>query len=290
MGLAKDMGVLMLALQEALQKPDITRMPEPPGAEMDDPEQIRSFDEAGASLMPIYHFNARAINALAPRGAHIVDLGSGSGRFLSYLAECRPDLQITGIELAPGMVKAAQSLLADRGMAERVRVVPGDMRHFRRCVDRKIDLITSVFALHHLPSADDLTACAQEMARAVSSDSAQLWVFDFARPKRQSTARRFPEILTPKEAPAFKLDTSNSLTASWSFDELQGVLRRFCPGNINSSLTRLLPVYQLHCLGVERANSVERLWRDSTRLSRNALRDAEKLSQLFPWVPRRQRR
>lgn len=67
------------------------------------------------------------------------------------------------------------------------------------------------------------------------------------------------------------------------------MLRRFCPGSINSSLTRLLPLYQLHCLGTERPKSVERLWRDSAKLSRNALRDAERLSSLFPWVPRRQR-
>lgn len=289
MGLAKDMGIVMLALQEAVLKGDVTRRPEP-SSEMDVQEQIEGFHDAGkTSLMPIYHFNARAINAMAPRGAHIVDLGSGSARFLSYLADCRPDLQITGIELSPGMVKAGQKLLVDRGMAERVTIVPGDMRHFRGSVDRKIDLVTSVFSLHHLPTPDDLVACVQEMTKAVLNDRAQLWIFDFARPKRESTARRFPEVFTPDDAPAFKLDTSNSLTAAWSFNELQGVLRRFIPGGVNSSLTRLLPLYQLHCLGAERPKSVERLWRDNAKLSRHALRDAERLSRLFPWAPRRQR-
>jgi len=289
MGLTKDMGILMLALQEAILKPDIMRTPEP-SSEMDVEEQIEGFHEAGAiSLMPIYHFNARAINALAPRGIHVVDLGSGSARFLSYLAECRPDLQITGIELSPGMVETGQALLADQGLAQRVKLVPGDMRHFRSCVDRKIDLVTSVFSLHHLPSADDLKDCIQEMARAVAVDRAQLWIFDFARPKRQSTARRFPEVFTPQDAPTFKLDTSNSLTAAWSFDELQGLLKDRFP-RINSSLTRLLPLYQLHCLGIERAVSAERLWRDNSKLPRSALTDAERLSRLFPWVPRRQRR
>lgn len=287
MALSKDFGILMLALQEALLRADVTRRPEP-SSEMGIQEQIEGFHEAGAiSLVPIYHFNARAVDALAPRGAHVVDLGCGSAQFLSYLAARRPDLRITGIDLSLGMVEAGKALLADRGTAGRVTIVPGDMRHFRSCVDQKIDLVTSVFSLHHLPTYDDLSACIREIANATVADNAQFWIFDFARPKRQSTARQFPEVFTPEDSPTFKLDTSNSLTASWTFEELRGVLGTCFPGKIKSSLARLLPLYQLHCMGVERVVSNEPLWHDDSTLPRPAFRDAERLARLFPWAPGR---
>lgn len=79
MGLVKDMGVFMFVFQEVFQKFDIMRMLEFFGVEMDDLEQIWSFDEVGVSLMFIYYFNVWVINVLVLCGVYIVDLGSGLG-------------------------------------------------------------------------------------------------------------------------------------------------------------------------------------------------------------------
>jgi ubiquinone/menaquinone biosynthesis C-methylase UbiE len=276
MALSRIVGSLVLALTEAVSRENLARTPEP-SSPMNALAQIDAFDEAGTALMPVYHFNAQAIAALAPRGAHVVDLGSGSARFLSYLADCRPDLRITGIDLSPGMVEAGRATLAQRGQSERVKLVVGDMTQFRSGIDARIDLVSSVFALHHLPSHDDLSVCLEEIKGAVEADGARLWLFDFARPRRAATARRFPEVFTPEGPPVFKEDTCHSLKASWSFAELREALARRFPGQIHSSVARLLPLYQLHWLGDDHATRDPFLWNDTGRLSRPALRDAKHL-------------
>jgi SAM-dependent methyltransferase len=250
---------------------------------MNDWNQIRAFDQAGTvSLMPIYHLNARAIDALAPRGAHIVDLGSGSAQLLAYLADCRPDLRITGIDLAPHMVEAGNETLAKRGLSSRVQLKVGDMTKFRERVDgERVDLITSVFALHHLPAANDLTACMAEVGAAAKAWNARVWLFDFARPRRQRTARLFPEILTPEGQAEFKQDTSHSLNAAWSFAEMCGAMSGRLPEETHSSLARMLPLYQFHVLGEERDVQTEPLWQESPQLTLQARRDARQVGGLF---------
>src|SRR4051794_37606432 len=119
--LPKPLAIARLVLREALARRATERTPEPT-SEMDSEESVRSFDREGAaSLVPIYHFNALAISALAPECCHVLDLGSGSGRFLTYLAACRPDLIITGIEFAPNMARLGNESLAAAGLNQRVR-------------------------------------------------------------------------------------------------------------------------------------------------------------------------
>jgi len=279
------MRILGLALREAVMPMDLRRTPEP-SAEMNSRESIEGFHQEGAaSLSPVYHFNARAIDALAPCGSSLVDLGCGSGQFLAYLATCRPDLQITGIDLAGDMVQAGREMLARKGLEQRVRLVVGDMREFRSIAPRRVGLISSVFSLHHLPTHGDLTACLQEMAAAVTALQARVWIFDHARPRRGATARRFPEVFTPHASVAFKLDSCNSLKASWSFRELREALDSTMGVPVRSSLARLLPVYQLHWLGKMLPDSNHLLWRTPDALLTRTLEDAASLARLFRRPP-----
>jgi SAM-dependent methyltransferase len=277
----RTMGILRLALAEALAPAVLPRTPEP-SAEMRDRASIEGFHQEGTvSLLPVYHFNAAAIDALAPRGAHILDLGCGSGQFLAYLATCRPDLQITGIDLSVDMVAAGREMLMRRGLNERVRLFVGDMRDLRSSLPARVDLLSSVFSLHHLSTHDDLTACLREAAAVMAVRRAGLWIFDHARPRREDTARRFPEVFTPAASAAFKLDSCNSLKASWSFQELARALRTALGVAVTSSLARWLPMYQLHWLG-RRPLNADRTLRDTTRLlPSSARRDARSLARLF---------
>lgn len=160
---------LRLALREGLARPPyFDRIPET--AEMNSPENVLSFHAEGAvCLLPAYHFNARAISALAPRGASILDLGCGSGQFLAYLATRRPDLRLTGLDIAGNMLRVGREALARVGLDERVRLIEGNMMEFRKAVPGNIDLISSIFALHHLTSRADLAACLSEIARDPAS-------------------------------------------------------------------------------------------------------------------------
>ena len=282
----RTLGILNLAIREALAAPDFPRTPEP-SAEMDDPGSVEGFHRAGEELLtPVYLFNAWAIDALAPQGARVVDLGSGSGQFLAYLAEHRPDLDITGVELSDKMIAAGRQLLESRGLSARVRLVHGDMRSFRQFIDGPIDLVSSIFSLHHLPSSDDLDQTLDEAARTLNDEGAALWIFDHARPRRRATAEAFPQVFTPEAFPAFNQDSCNSLKASWSFAELTDALSKRLAAKQESVLARLLPLYQIHWTeGKSGIHATHNAKPATAAQDRQALRDAEALAGLFARTP-----
>ncbi|HEY3909225.1 MAG TPA: class I SAM-dependent methyltransferase [Stellaceae bacterium] len=271
-------------LREACLPRSLLRTPEP-SATMDAAESIAGFDEQGAlALLPIYYFNALAIGGLAPDGAHIVDLGCGTGRFLAYLAARRPDLCITGLDFAPEMVRVGQNHIARAGLEGRVRLIHGDMREFRKLTAGRADLVSSIFSLHHLATRDDLLACLREAAAAIAVDSALLWIFDHARPRRRCTAEEVPEIFTPDASLAFREDSRNSLCASWSLAELGAALSETLPPGYHGARSRLLPLYQIHWtepLVAARKGQ----WVEDHDLQPALRRQAQLLARLFRWVP-----
>ena len=99
---SQNLSLLWMLLREFFSKPQLQRQPEPT-AEMDDLQNVEAFHAQGSvvtgTLLPIYHFNAFATSHLLPANATLVDLGSGSGRYLAYLAQRRPDIHIIGLEL-----------------------------------------------------------------------------------------------------------------------------------------------------------------------------------------------
>jgi tRNA (cmo5U34)-methyltransferase len=104
------------------------RIPEP--MVMDDVESVAQFHEGGASnpgQIAVYDFSARALDALLPENARLLDLGVGSGRALTALLRRRPDIQATAVDLAPNMLATARTLLVAEGLADRVELVEADI-------------------------------------------------------------------------------------------------------------------------------------------------------------------
>jgi cyclopropane fatty-acyl-phospholipid synthase-like methyltransferase len=56
---------------------------------------------------------------LLPRGARVLDVGSGGGRFTTYMAEQRADLDLLGVDLSPPQIR--RSTRAARRLGGRVR-------------------------------------------------------------------------------------------------------------------------------------------------------------------------
>ena len=88
---------------------------------------------------------------LVPADAHVLDVGCGDGRISALVAEARPDLTVTGLDIAA------------RDDAQ-VPVEPFDGVTIARA-DRSVDAVMLVDVLHH---ADDPMALLDEAARVVN--------------------------------------------------------------------------------------------------------------------------
>ncbi len=276
-----------LALHEALSRRTLERRPEPT-SDMSGRENVDAFHAQGAesgALLGVYHFNARQIHALVPERGIVVDLGCGSGQCLRYIAESRPDLRLLGFDLSEPMVEVGNAMLREAGLAERVTLRVGDMTTFASDVPRDVSLVTSIFSLHHLPTAELLEACLRQIDEVRERHGAGYWIFDHARPRSLVTASRFPHVFTPDASPAFNADSTNSLIASWSYDELLTRIDANIGGTNEHACARVLPLYQVHWMRGPRAPANPTMWRQSQSLPTQARRDADSLARLFGALP-----
>lgn len=233
--------------RRALPQP---RRPEP-HAVMTDPDTVEAFDRQGLEILrPLYLFNVQRVSRWAPRGGRILDLGSGSGQFLRLLAEARPDLTIVGVEPSPGMRSAGQHWIEAGNFADRVRLMDGDMTRPLDEYPGPFDVITTLFALHHLPTPADLARCLARVRRLRDRDGAALWFFDHARPRGAATPRRFAALATGHRSDIIERDSARSLAAAFTVDELAAAWASAGLPPARHRRSRLLPVYQtLECAG-----------------------------------------
>lgn len=260
------MGML---LSEALSARGLDREPEP-AAIMEDRASVKAFHEQGnpstGPMLPVYHVNAVAISRLTPYGGRVVDFGSGSSQFLMYLAQCREDLDILGVDLSREMVSVGREAIQEAGLDHRIRLLEGNMIDFGDAVQGPVDAISSVFSFHHLPRQEDLQQCLESMARLAARTGCALWAFDHVRPRLRKTAEWFPEIFSPKAPRFYNRDSTNSLLASFSFEELSASLDAYFPDGVTHSCSSIMRLFQAHWKPGERS-------REAIEDSRCRLRD-----------------
>jgi ubiquinone/menaquinone biosynthesis C-methylase UbiE len=121
---------------------------------------------------PLYRRMARDIAAVAPIGATVLDVGTGPGVLLVELAQRRPDLALTGVDLSPDMVTAANRNL--RRFGDRATVRVGDAARLP-CAEDSFDLIVSSLSTHHW---DDPAAAVPELNR-VLRPGGRILIYDF---------------------------------------------------------------------------------------------------------------
>lgn len=229
----------------------LSRRPEP-SVVMDDPGQVAAFHLLGrgqGSIQPIYYFNALRLSQMTPPGGLVVDFGSGSGQFLRYFAQMRKDVKLLGFDLSDEMIALGNQMLQKADLTGRVRLIKGDMTTFKVPEDEKVHVVSSIFALHHLPSAKELKLCLERMTAIREEHGAGIWIFDHVRPHHPETAADYPEIVM-KDAPAVLLkDSQNSLIASWSFEEMTENLDMSHMGMFShEKVVLLFGLYQSHYL------------------------------------------
>lgn len=284
----RTLRVAELVLREAFAREAIERTPEPEA--MNASEGVAAFDregEAGGALAGVYAFNARALSRMLPRGGTLLDMGSGSARFLVFLARCRPDVRLCGVELSPAMRARGRAAIERAGVSDRVTLLAGDMTELEALNLRLVHAVSAIFSLHHLPDFKHLRRCALQLGRLRAAHGCGVWIFDHARPRLRRTADDFPECFTPDAAAVFKTNSRDSLLASFSYGELREALARHLPEAPRGAQARVLRLYQAHWLAPrgERPDAVHAECFAAPALSRQAERDLRGLRGILPQVP-----
>ena len=83
------------------------------------------------------------------RGARLLDIGCGTGRFLREVKRNHPRLEVVGLDLSPYYLAAARRELASWS---RVRLVEAAAERLP-FADAEFDAVTAVYLLHELPPA-----------------------------------------------------------------------------------------------------------------------------------------
>lgn len=119
-----------------------------------------------------------------PRGARLLDVGCGGGQNLLAIAERRPDLKITGLDLSERQVARATRRASKAGAA--MRFVEGSALDLP-FADGEFDAVMSVASIKHWP--DQLRGL-RECARVLKSGGT-MWVVEADRGCHLEDARRF---------------------------------------------------------------------------------------------------
>ena len=196
----------MLAVRDRRHPDGRERVPEP--MVMNDPDSVAQFHAGGATnpgQLMVYDFNARALNALLPEGARLLDLGVGSGRVLAYLARVRPDLRITGVDLAPNMLATARELFEAERLNGQIELVEADITALPDSVaSRPWDCVSCVWTLHQLPDFGLLRAALRQIAAIRERTGAAVWVLDFCRLRDPKTFPAFVDVVAPEIPPVLR--------------------------------------------------------------------------------------
>ena len=119
------------------------------------------------ALVPLHH----ALNALGVRGTRLIDLACGTGRFLSFVKDNYPRLEVTALDLSPAYLDQARRTLAPwRGVGfvtapAEATGLPAESR----------DLATCIYLFHELPRKVRL-AVAREAARLLKPGGRLIFV------------------------------------------------------------------------------------------------------------------
>jgi len=212
---------------------------------MHEPEAAVAFHRAGSDdgpLVPQYELCARGMSKLLAREGTVLDLGSGSGRYLAYLARRRPDAQILGVELSQSMLDLGEQMLAAEQLADRVRLVQGDMTDCSQLVPERLDLLSCMLALHQLPSAVELAGALRQIAAIRADTGCALWISDIVRLEDDTVMQEWMS-LAPDVDPAFRRDALASEAAGWTQSELTQALEEADLGALHHCYSPLLQVH-----------------------------------------------
>ena len=109
------------------------------------------YDAMWASLLGGFYSRVADEMAAACPGGAVLEVGSGPGRLAVRLARSAPGLDVTGVDISPGMVELAKRRATEAGLpSEQVRFEVGDVGALSYA-DGSFEGVMSTLSLHHWP-------------------------------------------------------------------------------------------------------------------------------------------
>ena len=176
---------------------------------------VKAYEWGGpTSALQLHHM--RELAAMIRPGDVVVDLACGPGPLLLELAPLYPDASFIGADLSPTMLEHLRRSAAERGL-HNVSVLQEDIRTLPSLQGRRVDLVISTSALHHLPDEDGLRQVFERI-RTLLAPEGGFYLFDFALLK-SARARSLFVAEVAKLAPAITVqDYDVSLQAAYPVD------------------------------------------------------------------------
>ena len=156
--------------------------------------QLTTIDDA----VEFYPFTAGCLPQTP--GARILDLGCGTGLELGYYFELAPEAQVTGIDLAPGMLKELQKKFPDKALT----LILGSYFDVP-FGENAFDAAVSVESLHHFTQAEKIPLYAK-LHKALKPGGFFLLTDYFAASEAEESFRR-SELLRLKQEQGLSDDT-----------------------------------------------------------------------------------
>lgn len=120
------------------------------------------------------------------RGARVLDVGCGVGRWSSRLLKVGAD--VTGIDVSENMVKEASSRLRSQNSDAKLLISAAARLPFR---DSVFDRVLSVTVLQHIVDEDELTRSVSELTR-VTKAGGKITILEISPQERRDTVLDFP--------------------------------------------------------------------------------------------------
>ena len=196
------------------------REPEPSEA-MIDPAQIRAYVKAyewggPTSALQLHHL--RELSEMIRPGDTVLDLACGPGPLLLELAPLYPECHFIGADLSQPMLDVLREQADERRLTN-VEVICDDIRTLDSLSGRKVDLVITTSALHHLPDIDCLRATFARINRLIDQDGG-FYVFDFGLLRSPRTRQIMVDDIAKKAPATTALDYHYSLRAAFPIDQV----------------------------------------------------------------------
>jgi ubiquinone/menaquinone biosynthesis C-methylase UbiE len=143
---------------------------------LEPPPWLYAWMARSSLLRMIYRRINADLAAFLPTGARVLDVGTGPGYLLEYLAERRPDLDLWGLDLAPAMIRRARRRQGEPNSRQPLKWVVADALALPFPA-RTFHLALATFSFHNWPQpVTGLT----EMLR-VLRPGGQAWIYELQR-------------------------------------------------------------------------------------------------------------